>query len=337
MFMACSFPIRGELPGEREFDPSNAEHFPGYPNGGFLASIRRLQLRATGGYLRGYHYRIGYGAFVAFKTFVFPFIFGVIGKNTVTNVYLTLGLTFVEFIWNIVWRPADDFLKHGVAQLDSISQVLATGAAVAASDLKNTDSTILWVMLAAASFGIFSVMLANLDSLRDGKDILVSIWDWIRRGGVSQVEDDDGDDVGDDGGDAMRSSRGRSKKNQVEIEPPPELNASDIPPSMLPTPPSQSSPGLERGPRSKLPPITGASPLPSPSGLPAPPSSWGQPDSSSPYGLPPPPPPSGQLDSSSPYGLLPPPPSGQLDSSSPYGLPPPPASHMPPPSSGGMQ
>ena len=247
----------------------------------------------------------------------------------------------MEFIWIIVWRPADDFLKHGVAQLDSISQVLATGAAVAASDMKNTDSTILWVMLAAASFGIFSVMLANLDSLRDGKDILVSIWDWIRRGGVSQVEDDDDDDdVGDDGGDAMRSPRGRSKKNQVEIEPPPELNANDIPPSMLPTPPSHSSPGLERGPRSKLPPITGASPLPSPSGLPAPsspsglpapPSSWGQPDSSSPYGLPPPPPPLGQLDSSSPYGLPPPPSLGQLDSSSPYGLPPPPASHMPPP------
>ena len=186
---------RGELPGERDFDPSGAEHFPGYPNGGLLASIRKLQFSAMGGYLRGYHYRIGYGAFVAFKTFIFPFFFGVVGKNSMANLYMTLVVTFVDFMWVTVWRPADDFLKHGVAQLDTLSQVLTTAAALTASGFQDSDSTILWVMIVAASSGIFSVMLANLDSLRDGKDVLISIWDWARGRKTTPIDEEEDDVV----------------------------------------------------------------------------------------------------------------------------------------------
>jgi len=184
---------RGELPGERDFDPSGAEHFPGYPNGGLLASIRKLQFSAMGGYLRGYHYRIGYGAFVAFKTFIFPFFFGVVGKSSMANLYMTLVVTFVDFMWVTVWRPADDFLKHGVAQLDTLSQVLTTAAALTASGFQDSDSTILWVMIVAASSGIFSVMLANLDSLRDGKDVLISIWDWARGRKTTSIDEEEDD------------------------------------------------------------------------------------------------------------------------------------------------
>lgn len=70
-------------------------------------AVGKLTLRCTGGYIKGYHFRIGYAVFIAFKAFIFPFIFGCTGEESSTNIYLTFALTLLEFFWLILCQPFD--------------------------------------------------------------------------------------------------------------------------------------------------------------------------------------------------------------------------------------
>ena len=191
--------FRGAMPNEKDYDPSVPDaHVPGYPKTSLLAPVRKLTLRCTGGYIKGYHFRIGYAVFIAFKAFIFPFIFGCTGEESSTNIYLTFALTLLEFFWLILWQPFEDGVKHSVAQLDVITQFLTCGAALASDDARENNAAILWTMIACAILGMFVVLGSNLDLLRDGWDVLVQFRAWLKDLRKVDRDDNEEEDVGGD-------------------------------------------------------------------------------------------------------------------------------------------